>query len=102
MRKRLGNSRNFYPHFDLLLQVKDLKRQLKGEQKRADQLQTKLQDFIQEIKVKQSKQLDCLSLEDNCALSTYKNAIVLSKGRGGSVGGCQFMTDTINFNVITP
>lgn len=38
-------------------QVKDLKRQLNAERKRADQLQGKLQDFIQEIKVKQSKEL---------------------------------------------
>lgn len=34
--------------------IKDLKRQLNGERKRADQLQMKLQDFIQEVKVKQT------------------------------------------------
>ena len=38
-----------------LFQLKDLKRQLKTERKRADQIQQRLQDFLSESKTRQSR-----------------------------------------------
>lgn len=59
----------------VLFQLKDLKRQLKTERKRADQIQQRLQDFLLESKARQSMLKSCSCL---CNRGYFSSANLLS------------------------
>ena len=60
----------------LFIKVKDLKRQLKLERKRVEQLQQRLQEALSENRVKPSKFINVLTLDTHWKAPQWKKVVI--------------------------